>query len=155
MNVLKQYLRMSVETLIKSGVGQREIARRLGVDPKTTRRIEREMGSKSRTRPPAFIEGVEQSAPPATEVATGICEDLAEKAPTLTTGADAKTGQNVPPWPPAFIGENAPNVGETPAAQVMAARVPASACEPHRGWIEAQVRLGRKPFRSTAIIRAF
>ena len=76
MNVLKIHLRMSVETLLKNGVGQREIARRLGVDPKTTRRIEREMGSKSRTWPPAFIGENKQSAPLAAtvRVSASACE---------------------------------------------------------------------------------
>jgi len=38
---LKQHLRVSIEALFASGVGKREIARRLGVDPKTVRRYAR------------------------------------------------------------------------------------------------------------------
>ena len=57
MNVLKPNLRISIQTLLAAGKGQREIARVIGVDPKTVRRIERESKSPG--------------------VATGIC---AEKA---------------------------------------------------------------------------
>lgn len=38
MNVLKDHLRITVETLISCGVSQREIARRIGIDRKTIRR---------------------------------------------------------------------------------------------------------------------
>ena len=38
MNVLKPYRRITIETLLRSGVSQREIARRTGVDRKTIRR---------------------------------------------------------------------------------------------------------------------
>jgi hypothetical protein len=37
LNVLKPYLRITIETLLKSGTPQREIARRTGVDRKTIR----------------------------------------------------------------------------------------------------------------------
>jgi DNA-binding NarL/FixJ family response regulator len=36
-NVLKSHLRISIETLLKSGTSQHEIARRTGVDRKTIR----------------------------------------------------------------------------------------------------------------------
>ncbi|MEN8665180.1 MAG: IS21 family transposase [Polycyclovorans sp.] len=39
MNVLKDHLRLTVETLLARGTGQREIERRTGVDRKTIRRI--------------------------------------------------------------------------------------------------------------------
>ena len=41
MNVLKSHLRITIETLLSSGVGQREIERRIGVDRKTIRRYAR------------------------------------------------------------------------------------------------------------------
>ena len=50
---MKPNLRISIETLLQAGKAQREIARVLGVDPKTVRRIERE--------------------PKSLGVATGIC----------------------------------------------------------------------------------
>jgi len=52
---------------------------------------------------------------------------------TLATGSIAALEvQNPPPRPPAF-----------PAEKAAAPIVARSACEPHREWIEAQVRLGR------------
>ena len=63
---------------------------------------------------------------------------LAAKAPTPATGSGAAgPAENPPPWPPA---------GAAVAAPVTVAATPAlarSACEAHREWIEAQVRLGR------------
>jgi transposase len=41
-NVLKPNLRISIQTLLQAGKAQREIARMVGVDPRTVRRIERE-----------------------------------------------------------------------------------------------------------------
>ena len=53
---------------------------------------------------------------------------------TLATGSvPAPEVQNPPPRPPAFATENAPT----------APSLVRSACESHREWIEAQVRLGR------------
>jgi transposase len=60
LNVLKPNLRISIQTLLGAGKSQREIARVIGVDPKTVRRIARESKSPG--------------------VATGIC---AEKAVVL------------------------------------------------------------------------
>ena len=54
-------------------------------------------------------------------------------SPRLATGSPSLEDQTPPPRPPASLGAE---VHETrPAA--------ASACEPHRSWIEAQVGLGR------------
>jgi transposase len=56
---------------------------------------------------------------------------------TLATGSQAACEQIPPPRPPA---------GEAPRASPCSPGMPAharSACEPHREWIEAQVRLGR------------
>jgi transposase len=72
-NVLKPNLRISIETLLDAGKAQREIARVIGVDRKTIRRIAREAKSP--------------------RVATGIC---AEKA-----GETLDHEQNPPPRPPA------------------------------------------------------
>ena len=53
---------------------------------------------------------------------------------TLATGSSvALEVQNPPPRPPAFPAEKA----------LVAPALARSACEPHRDWIEAQVRLGR------------
>jgi transposase len=90
-NVLKDHLRITVETLVSCGVSQREICRRTGIDRKTIRRYA--AGSKS---------------------------------PGVATGSEAEAPfENPPPRPPA---------PDTTGA---------SACEPHRSWIESQVQLGR------------
>jgi transposase len=94
-NVLKPQLRISIETLLESGVSQHEIHRRLRVDRKTIRRIA-----------------------------------WAANSPGVATGSEGVDSQIPPPRPPA------------PAAATPSAKTP-SACEPHRGWIEAQVSLGR------------
>lgn len=73
MNVLKPNLRISVRTLLDAGKSQHEIARVLGVNRKTIRRIAREAKSPG--------------------VATGI---VAEKAADIT-----RADQNPPPRPPA------------------------------------------------------
>jgi transposase len=72
-NVLKPNLRISIQTLLAAGKGQREIERVLGVDRKTIRRIEREAKSPG--------------------VATGICAEKAAKPPE-------DPDQNPPPRPP-------------------------------------------------------
>ena len=129
MNVLKPHLRISVETLLKNGIGQREIARKLRINRRTIRRIALGLDSKCSTRPPAFIGESEQSAPLLAGVTTGFCG-----------GLEAKEHIRLP----ALIGENAPIVIETTVpVPPMATRVSTSACEPHREWIEQQVRLGR------------
>jgi transposase len=74
-NVLKHHLRITVETLLRNGVGQREIARRTGVDRKTIRRL----------------------AAKSSGVATGS-EGISL---TLATGSGEEAGQNPPPRPPA------------------------------------------------------
>ena len=61
--------------------------------------------------------------------------DLDSKYPTLATGADCMISQNTPPWPP---GNSVSK--EQKRVIPLHAR---SACEPHREWIEDQVRLGR------------
>jgi transposase len=66
--------------------------------------------------------------------------ELATEAnsPTLATGSPSSSeAQNPPPWPPALTAAGAPISG---AVIPKHAR---SACEGHREWIEAQVRLGR------------
>lgn len=61
-----------------------------------------------------------------------IAQALAGANSPMATGPAGLAGQIPPPWPPAATGASSP----LPAH----AR---SACEPHRDWIEAQVRLGR------------
>ena len=110
---MKPHLRTTVETLLERGESQREIERRTGVDRKTIRRLAR-----------------------------------AAKSPTPATGSGEQEAQNPPPWPPGPAGPEAvePGMAGSSAAPsgVSAGSAPAvSACEEHRKWIEAQVRLGR------------
>jgi transposase len=58
-------------------------------------------------------------------------------APEVATGSEIKTGHESSPRPP----DGTASVSESTLAKIPAhAR---SACEPHREWIEAQIRLGR------------
>ncbi|MFA5939662.1 MAG: IS21 family transposase [Sinimarinibacterium sp.] len=98
MNVLKDHLRITVETLLRSGTKQREIERRTGVDRKTIRRL----AAKS----------------------PGVATGSEANSPTLATGFSGEADQTGPPRPPA-------------------PKLAASACAPHRAFIEAQVALGR------------
>ena len=61
MNVLKSHLRISIVALLESGVGQREIERRLGVDRKTIRRYQRLANSPT---PATGSESPEGQSPP-------------------------------------------------------------------------------------------
>ena len=81
MNVLKSHLRISIVALLESGVGQREIERRLGVSRKTIRRYQR----------------LANSPTPATG-----SESLAPNSPGAATGSSAPEGQTPPPRPPAL-----------------------------------------------------
>ncbi len=109
MNVLKPHLRTTIETLLSAGVGQREIARRTGIDRKTIRRY------------------------------AG-----ASNSPTPATGSEQGAVQTPPPWPPGpgvpGRGDSSTAGGADPPGRGASA---VSACEPHRAWIEAQVKLGR------------
>ena len=110
---MKPHLRTTVETLLARGESQREIERRTGVDRKTIRRLAR-----------------------------------AAKSPTPATGSQGPEAQNPPPWPPGPEGLEAvePETAEgsvTPPGTPSDSADQASACEEHREWIEAQVRLGR------------
>lgn len=81
MNVLKSHLRISILALLESGVGQREIERRLGVSPKTVRRYQRLADSPGVATGSGAPEG-QTPAPPA-------------------TGSEAPEGQTPAPRPPA------------------------------------------------------
>ena len=62
MNVLKSHLRITVETLLGTGVPQREIERRTGVDRKTIRRYARRVNSPGVAT--GFARDVTQTPPP-------------------------------------------------------------------------------------------
>ena len=62
MNVLKSFLRITVETLLGTGMPQREIDRRTGVNRKTIRRYARRANSLGVATGSAV--GVDQTPPP-------------------------------------------------------------------------------------------
>lgn len=111
---MKPHRRITIETLLKSGVSQREIERVTGVDRKTIRRY--------------------------SAAANALPSPRTSNSPGVAAGSEAAGDQIPPPRPPAPA-ESDPALA--PAAATMAPRVPPSACEPHRAWIEAQVQLGR------------
>jgi transposase len=87
MNVLQKDKKTTVITLLSSGVKQREISRKIGIDRKTIRRIAREMAANSKS-------------PTGEGVATG--------------SAPARV-QNPPPWPPGRAeSEVAASLGKLP-----------------------------------------
>ena len=111
MNVLKPDKKSTIITLLKNGVGQREVNRKTNIDRKTIRKYAKENGLLSEDF------------------------DLNSKSPTPATGADRIISENPPPWPPV----NSTSKKEKQAIPLHAK----SACEPHREWIEKQVKLGR------------
>lgn len=101
MNVLKPHLRVTIQTLLRNGTGQREIERLTGVDRKTIRRYDREQ----------LV--IEANSP---GVATG-------SAPQESANS---AGQNPPPRPPARAPKEARSAcevhGEWIKAQVQVGR---------------------------------
>jgi transposase len=141
-NVLKSYLRTTIQTLLERGATQREISRITGVDRKTIRRAQRMaslassasagQASEGQTPPPWPPAASVAAAGSADAEATGVCEPPAN-SPGVATGSAAPEGQTPPPRPPA------PGAGVPARADAGCVSV----CEPHRSWIEAQVGLGR------------
>ncbi len=119
MNILQAHLRQSVITLLGKGISHREIARRLEINRKTVGLIAKALSKRAKVA--TDVEPIDGSN--SHGVATD-CEGLAANAPTPATGASSSSEQNGPGWPPTW-------------------RSSVSACEPHRAWIEDQVRLGR------------
>ena len=111
MNVLKPDKKSTIITLLKNGVGQREIHRKTKINRKTIRKYAKEI-----------------DLLPASS-------DINPKSPTLATGADRVISGNPPPRPPG----NSTSKEEKRAIPPHAG----SACEPHREWIEKQVKLRR------------
>jgi len=114
MNVLKPDKKSTIITLLKHGISQREINRKTNIDRKTIRKY----GNES-----VFFPG------------NGALDSKYPTEGEVATGPDYITSQNTPPWPP---GKSVSK--EEKRAIPLHAR---SACEPHREWIEGQVKLGR------------
>jgi transposase len=82
--------------------------------------------------------GVDRKTIRALRRARGRTPGVEANSPTPATGSEEQAKQIPPPWPPAEAAAAGPS-GALPALPAQAR----SACEPHREWIEAQVRLGR------------
>jgi len=113
-NVLSRDKKATIITLLKNGISQREINRKTNIDRKTIRKY-----------------AEENNLLPSHGA-------LDSKSPTkgeVATGSEGKTHQNTPPRPPAKSLTDQDKKDIPSHAK--------SACEPHREWIEEQVRLGR------------
>jgi len=100
-------------------ISHREIARPLEINRKTVGLIAK--GLSKRAMVATDVEPIDGSK--SCGVATD-CGGVAANAPTPATEVSSSSEQNGPGWPPT-------------------SRSSMSACEPHREWIEDQVRLGR------------
>ena len=64
MNILKSYLRITIDTLHRNGTPHREIQRRTGVDRKTIRRYARQAEANCPRVATGFVDVVGQNPPP-------------------------------------------------------------------------------------------
>ncbi len=117
MNVLQPNKKAAIITLLTNGVSQREIERKVRVDRKTVRKYARIEKNKKQTG------------------------DDNSKSPGVATDSWASADQNPPPRPPAH--EASISAFEFSYNEYSIPAHARSACEPHRLWIEEQVRLGR------------
>jgi len=117
MNVLQPNKKAAIITLLTNGVSQREIERKVRVDRKTVRKYARIEKNKKQTG------------------------DDNSKSPGVATDSWACADQNPPPRPPAH--EASISAFEFSYNEYSIPAHARSACEPHRLWIEEQVRLGR------------
>jgi transposase len=113
-NVLKPNLKSTVVTLIENSVSQHEIHRKTGIDRKTIRKYAALAGAGAGGMPGGGI----SNSPMATGFLPGHL-------------------QNPPPWPPGRAGSDPLSAHPKVPAHAR------SACEPHRAFIEEQLRLGR------------
>jgi transposase len=116
MNVLKPDKKTIIITLSNSGVSQREIFRRTKIDRKTIRKYAQQSGQASQA-------------------------DLNSKSPTPATGSDSKSPTLATGSENNIFENDLPLSSAQNESKVVSHAK--SACEPHRKWIEEQVRLGR------------
>ena len=114
MNVLKPHLQTTIWTLLKAGNSQREIERRTGISRHTIRTWAKRFGAQNDPPQP-------EEPPEAPPNCPGVATDPVEPP-------DTQASQTAPPRPP---------------ASTLGASVGTSLCEPHRAFIEAQLKLGR------------
>jgi len=118
-NVLKPNQRATVYTLLQRNIPQREIARITGIDRKTIRSYQRRWQAEQ-SNSPGVATGAEELVD-SNEGGNAIASAIAVADATHTDD----TQQIPPPWPPA------------PKS------VATSLCEPHRAFIESQLKLKR------------
>lgn len=112
---MKPHLQTTIWTLLRAGNSQREIERRTGISRHTIRAWAKRFDAQADPPEPANCPGV------ATDPAAGTPAQTAPPRPPTSTPATASA-----------IGANAQATSGT-----------TSLCEPHRGFIEAQLRLSR------------
>lgn len=117
MNVLQPNKKAAIITLLTNGISQREIERKVRVDRKTIRKYARMVESNK-----------------------AIGEDNS-KSPKVATDSGESVDQNPPPRPP--VQEASVSASESSDDEYSMLAHARSACDPHRLWIEEQVRLGR------------
>lgn len=125
MNVLKPDKKSTIITLLKNGISQREINRKTKIHRRTVRKYANESG--------LFPASSDLDSKSPTEEGVATLRGVRPYGPEA--GPDCIISQNAPPRPP---GKSVSK--EEKRAIPLHAR---SACEPHREWIEDQVRLGR------------
>ena len=141
MNVLKSHLQSTVFTLLERKKSQREIERLTGVSRKTIRRYQ------------ALFEGRRAAAANSPMVTTGSEPEVQQTALAPSPQArPAPTARALPPRLTAQSGQ-IPIDGQTPPlprppavdapTEATSFNFARSASEPHRDWIEQQVRLKR------------
>ena len=119
MNVLKPHLQTTIWTLLRAGNSQREIERRTGISRHTIRAWTKRFEAQEAPPDPP-------DPPPASQESRA---DGANCPGVATDPVDPLARQIAPPRPPACTLVQAPTA--------------TSLCEPHRAFIEAQLRLGR------------
>jgi transposase len=125
MNVLKPDKKSTIITLLNNGISQREISRKTSIDRKTVRKYANGSG--------LFLGNGDLDSKYPTEMEVATLRGVRPYG--LEAGPDCIISQNPPPRPPGISVSK-----EEKRAIPLHAR---SACEPHREWIEDQVRLGR------------
>jgi transposase len=117
MNVLQPDKKAAIITLLTNGISQREIERKVRVDRKTIRKYARMVGSNK-------------------PIGEGN-----SKSPEVAIDSGEGVDQNPPPRPP--VKEASVSASESSEDEYPMSAHARSACDPHRLWIEEQVRLGR------------
>ena len=117
MNVLQPNKKAAIITLLTNGISQREIERKVRVDRKTIRKYARMVGSNK-------------------PIGEGN-----SKSPEVAIDSGEGVDQNPPPRPP--VQEASVSASESSEDEYPMSAHARSACDPHRLWIEEQVRLGR------------